>query len=217
MQLARPSRVLLSEPAVKPEEDPDVQLMLALQRDDNRAFDTLFRKYIGQLVGFIQGFVGSRARAEELVQDVFVQVYRNRRTYEPRARFATWLYRIATNSCLTEVRRSEYKTTVRASAQSDEDGPELDPAGMVDDSARSGEDECMAREEVAEIQLALAALPAQQRAALLLARVEGMPYDEVATSLGCSVSAVKSLIHRATVALRDRLQPPGRRRAGGED
>lgn len=192
-----------------------MQLMLALQRDDHRAFDTLFRKYIGQLVGFIQGVVGSRARAEELAQDVFVQVYRNRGSYEPRARFATWLYRIATNACLSEVRRSEYKTTVRASDQSEEEGPDWDPAAMADESARSGEDECVSREGMAAIRRALADLPAQQRAALLLARVEGMAYDEVATSLGCSVSAVKSLIHRATVTLRERLQPPARGRAGG--
>ena len=143
-------------------DDPDVQRMLAVQRGDREAFEQLFQRHIGAVVGFATQFVGSRARAEEIAQEVFLQVYRTRAHYVPRARFTTWLYRMASNACLSEVRRAEHHA--RAASPSP-------------DSA--------------------------QRAAILLARVEGLSYEEVAESLSCSVAAVKSLVHRATLALRD--------------
>ncbi|HVN85802.1 MAG TPA: RNA polymerase sigma factor [Candidatus Binatia bacterium] len=185
-----------------PTDDPDVQLMLAAQRDERGAFEALFRKYGRQLAAFARQFVGNQARAEELVQDVFLHVFETRRRYVPRARFATWLYRIATNACLSEVRRGEYRGRIVSLEPPDDDTP---APQYPDPDARSGEELVMRREAGQRINAVLAALPAQQRAALLLARVEGFSYEEVAESLGCSLSAVKSLIHRATLTVRDRL------------
>ena len=193
---------------VKPEEDEDVQLMLSLQRGDMTAFRQLFDKHIAGVVGFATQFVGVRARAEELAQDAFLQVYRARHRYTPRARFKTWLYRIVTNACLSELRRSDYRGRHHSGARSDsgnhhEDveqyaGPEL--------TERSSEDAVLGREAVERIQNGLAQLPAAQRAALLLARGDGFSYEEVARAMSCSVSAVKSLVHRATVSLRECLK-----------
>jgi RNA polymerase sigma-70 factor, ECF subfamily len=181
--------------------------MLAVQRNERDAFEALFRKYGRQLVGFARQFVGSQARAEELVQDVFLQVFRTRSRYVPTARFATWLYRITTNVCLSEVRRGEYHgRMVPLDPPEDEESPSLQ---IPDPQGRSSEDLALSREAAGHISTVLAGLPAQQRAALLLARVEGFSYEEVAQSLGCSVSAVKSLIHRATVTVRQRLRPLG--------
>jgi RNA polymerase sigma-70 factor (ECF subfamily) len=188
---------------VTPTDDPDVQLMLAAQRDDAGAFEALFRKYARQLVSFARQFVGSQARAEELVQDVFLQVYRTRHRYTPQARFATWVYRIAANHCLSEMRRGEYRGRMQP-LDATEEGDEP-PVQYVDPDARTGEAILLSREAVDRIRTVLAALPPQQRAALWLARAEGFSYDEVADTLGCSLAAVKSLIHRATVTLRDRL------------
>ena len=188
------------------EDDPDVALMLAVQRGDESAFARLFEKHIGGVVGFATQFVGTRARAEELAQDVFLQVYKNRTRYEPRARFSTWLYRMVTNACLSEMRRPEHRGRTQSMDQplaDDSDPPEIAA------SERSSEDDVAGREVLVRARAALDALPAQQRAAVLLARVEGFSYDEVADSLSCSVSAVKSLIHRATVTLRERLQEDG--------
>jgi len=186
---------------VKPESDPDVQLMLAVQRDDAAAFEALFRKYIRKVVGYASSIVGSRARAEELAQDAFVRLYVARRRYRPRARFATWLYRIVTNICLSEVRRPEYRRLSRRDDVRESPG-EVERGGPI----RDGEEALLVRERVDETRRALAQLPSQQRAALWLARVEGLSYAEVARSLGCSGAAVKSLIHRATVALRSNLR-----------
>jgi RNA polymerase sigma-70 factor, ECF subfamily len=185
--------------------DPDVQLMLAVQRGDQGAFGQLFERYVGEIVSFAAQFVGARARAEELAQEIFLQIYRARARYVPRARFKTWLYRIATNACLSEVRRADYRGRVqpldRAAATAEDD-----PPPPIDLPTRSAEDELLNREAIDRVRVVLAELPPQQRAAVMLARINGLSYEEVAASLSCSVSAVKSLIHRATLTLRDRLQ-----------
>jgi len=183
--------------------DPDVQLMLEVQQGSQAAFRQLFEKHAAGVIGFAMQFVKIRARAEELAQEVFLQVYRTRERYVPRARFKTWLYRMVTNACLSDLRRPEHRIHIRP----------LDPSAGLDDPpaaaeapGQSSEDIALGRETVERLQDAVARLPAQQRAALLLARVNGLSYEEVATTLSCSVSAVKSLIHRATVTLRDRLE-----------
>ena len=192
---------------MKPKQDPDVQLMLAVQRDDEEAFETLFRKYIGQVVRFAFSFVGSRARAEELAQDAFVHLLSTRRRYQPRARFSTFLFRIVTNLCLSEVRRAEHRVTVRYTPRADANDMTPDAvANMPDRGGRTGEEDLLVREQIDKMRESLRRLPPQQRAAILLARVEGFSYEEVARSLRCSVAAVKSLIHRATVTLRDQLR-----------
>ncbi|OFV87487.1 MAG: hypothetical protein A3J75_03500 [Acidobacteria bacterium RBG_16_68_9] len=181
--------------------------MLAVQRDNAEAFETLFRKYIGQVVRFAVPFVGSQARAEEVAQDAFLQVLSTRRRYQPRARFATFLFRIVTNLCLSEARRAEHRVMARSSGRTRSGDEAPDPVEMaVDASSRTGEENVLVKERVDKMRQALKRLPAQQRAAILLARVDGFSYDEVARSLGCSVAAVKSLIHRATVTLRDQLR-----------
>lgn len=191
---------------MKAEEDLDVQLMLAVQRGQEAAFETLFRKYIGQLVGFATSFAVSRARAEELAQEVFVQVYQARDRYRPRARFSTWLFRIATNLCISEARRAEYRFRLRTMVPRRADQTAaLEPEAAAYLNGRSSEDELLSREALAGVHSALSQLPPQQRAALLLARVEGFSYAEVAESLGCTIPAVKSLIHRATTTVRQSL------------
>lgn len=190
---------------LNPEADPDVQLMLAVQRGDRSAFEQLFEKHVRGVVGFAAQFVGARARAEELAQDVFLQIYRTRARYAPTARFATWLYRMVTNACLSEVRRADHRTRAQAPYHSTEQGHD-DARSLLEAATRSSEDAVLSQESLDRLRGILEELPAQQRAALLLARVEGLSYEEVAESLACSVAAVKSLIHRATVTLRERMQ-----------
>jgi len=183
------------------ESDPDVQLMLAVQRGDHAAFETLFRKHISNVVSFSRRFVRNRARAEELAQDVFLRLFQTRSRYVPAARFATWLYRMVTNACLSETRRGEFRNRpLSVHAGTGEDDPTA-----VEIPTASSEQTVADAEAVQRARDVIDRLPPQQRAALLLARVEGLSYEEVALSLDCSVSAVKSLVHRATVTLRDEL------------
>ncbi len=190
---------------MRPGEDPDVQLMLAVKAGDSAAFKELYGKYARQIVRYAMQFVQSQSRAEELAQDVFLQVYRARKSYEPRARFTTWLYRIATNTCLTEVRRPEHRVRMEPLGGTDPDDESERAGELADPRIADGEATAIASQVKERMQALLEGLPPQQKAALLLARVEGFSYEEIAESLSCSVSAVKSLVHRATVAMRDGL------------
>ena len=179
--------------------------MLAVQRGDDAAFEALFRKYVRQVAGFALSFVGSQARAEEVAQEAFVRVYQTRSRYQPAARFTTWLYRIVTNLCVSEARRAEHRVMTVLRSREGTTEPHVDAGDLPDEQSLSGEERLLAQEDLDRIRDVLGRLPPQQRAALLLARVEGLSYDEVAQSLGSSVSAVKSLIHRATSSMRDEL------------
>jgi RNA polymerase sigma-70 factor (ECF subfamily) len=188
-------------PRIAPEDDKDVQRMLAVRDGDESAFRVLFEKHIGNIVSYAMQLVGNRARAEEIAQEVFLQVYRHRRSYVPRARFVTWLYKIASNACISEARRAEHRETAFSLDQSPS-AESQDPPAVADPLGVPSEDVISQRQRLARLQTALMQLPPQQRAAVLMARVEGLSYEEVATALSCSVSAVKSLIHRATLGLR---------------
>lgn len=179
--------------------DPDAALMCRVRDGDDDAFTRLFAHWRRPLVRFTVRFVGDQARGEELAQDVFLKIYRARERYEPRERFAAYLFRVATNHCLNELRRSEHRTR----------------GDNVEDMAHEPADEHQAGADAifqaAEIQVAVRAavgkLPATQRAALLLLREEGLGYEEIADALETSVSAVKSLLNRARKALAAELQP----------
>lgn len=187
--------------------DPDAALMLAFQGGDERAFRSLFEKHARAMVSFCHHFVRDQARAEELAQDVFLKLHRSAERYEPTARFKTFLYRLASNHCLNELRRGEY-----AARRAVEERRAGEPLGTTDPDAlpaatASPEEDAAARALGDAVQEVLRRLPEKQRAAFVLARLEGLSYDEVAAVLGTTVSAVKSLVHRATVAAAAALAP----------
>ena len=189
-----------------PHDDPDVQLMLRFQKGDMEAFQQLFNKFSPSVVNFAFRFVGSRDRAEELAQEVFLQVYRWQDRYEPKAKFSTWLFKIANNHCLNEVRKGEYKV-VRESLDSQPDDERGEREWDLPDTNPRKGDEILAAKQVADkIQSILQRLPASQRSALMMSRWEGFSYQEVAEVLGTTEKAVKSLVFRATQSLREGLQ-----------
>ena len=177
--------------------DDDVRLMLAFQSGEPAAFDALFRRWAAPLLRYLERMVRDAGTAEELVQEVFLRVYRARERYAPEARFSTWLYRIATNLALNELRRPRRREPHRSQ---DEDG-----APALAAPAPDPDDALDARRLGARVERELAALPEKQRAALCLAAVEGLSYAEVAEALEVSEAAVKALVHRARAALVERL------------
>jgi RNA polymerase sigma-70 factor, ECF subfamily len=192
-------------PAPAPEADPDVRLMLRFQSGDEEAFRELFEKYQRAMVNFAYHFVGNRQRAEELAQDVFLQIYRAAPRYQPQAKFTTWLYRIAKNACLNEVRRPERRYKTRPLEHETEDKLERAEIAIADETAPQGDLEVAGHELEEKIREVLDTLPPNQRAALVLSRVEGMSYQDVAEALECTESAVKSLVFRATATMRREL------------
>jgi RNA polymerase sigma-70 factor (ECF subfamily) len=189
---------------VEPAADPDTALMLRVKDGDREAFRALFEKHSAAVPRFAAGFVGAPARAEELAQDVFLQVYRTRERYEPRAKFSTWLYTIAHNLCLNEVRRHDYRTRVDPLAGREEgDDAPWDPR---DPAPAEGERHASQRELERRVADLVAALPEAQRKALVLSRVEELRYQQIGEILSCSEQAVKSLIFRATQRLKAGLK-----------
>jgi RNA polymerase sigma-70 factor (ECF subfamily) len=188
-----------------PASDPDVQLMVRVRTGDARAFRELFEKHSRAIVNFAYHFVGHRQRAEEIAQDVFLQIYRAAERYEPTAKFTTWLYRIATNACLNEVRRPEHRHPRRSIEHEPDDERKRAEIAFADPEAIPGDSALAGRELEAKIHAVLEDLPPNQRAALLMSRVDGMSYLEVAEALETTESAVKSLVFRATATMRKEL------------
>jgi RNA polymerase sigma-70 factor (ECF subfamily) len=186
-------------------QDPDAALMLAFQRGDQAAFRVLYERHARAMVGFCHRFVKDPARAEELAQDIFLKLYRAAHRYSPSARFKTFLYRVATNHCLNELRRGEHQARQASPGAPDADAaPDLD---TLPGDQPSPHQSLEAGRLAAAVATLLDGLPEKQRAALVLCRFEGMSYEEIAETLETSVSAVKSLVHRATEAAAAALAP----------
>jgi RNA polymerase sigma-70 factor (ECF subfamily) len=187
---------------VTPAVDLDTQLMILVQADDDSSFGTLLNRNRNLVVNYLYRMVANRAVAEELAQDVFVRVYRSRQTYEPTARFSTWLYRITTNVALNHFRdekRSQNDVSLDVQDAAHARREASDQALLIEDR--------MVREVVMEqIRRAVRALPAKQRAAVIMHKYEEMDYAQIAKVLGCTPSAVKALMFRAYETLRMRLR-----------
>jgi RNA polymerase sigma-70 factor (ECF subfamily) len=178
--------------------DEDAQRMLAYRDGDASAFEALFGRWSGPLLHYLQRMVRDAAAAEELVQEAFLRVHRARQRYRPDARFSTWLYRIATNLALNELRRPRRRNPHQS----------VDAAGAPELAAAAPAVDAIvhARRLGGDLEAALAALPERQRAALWLSAVEGLSYADVAQALEVSEQAVKALVHRARSKLADRFE-----------
>ncbi len=193
------------EAATNAAADPDVALMLRVQADDQAAFRELFDRFSPRVLKYVQRLLGNGARAEEVTQDVFVQVFRFRGRYRPESRFVTWLFTIATNLSLNELRRPERRLRVDLWEPREGDDRREGPA-LPDPDAPTPEEGASSLELKATLERAIAALPEKQRAALLLSRMDGLAYQDVAAALGCTEGAVKALVFRATQSLKLRLK-----------
>ncbi len=181
--------------------DLDTQLMIRVQRDDASSFGELLTRNRNLVVNYLSRMVVNRAVAEELAQDVFVRVYRSRQTYEPTAKFSTWLYRITTNVAFNHFRdekrsQSQISLDVQDAAQVRREAQ--DHALLIE--------ELLVRDVVArQIRHAIRALPPKQRAAVIMHKYDELDYAQIARVLCCSPAAVKALMFRAYETLRLRL------------
>ena len=188
--------------------DPDTELMLKVHRDDLTAFETLVVRYQRPVLNMICRSISDPTEAEDLAQNVFVQVWKSRGRYKPAAKFSTWLFTIARNTCLNEVRRrSRHPADSLDKPLTDAADGSESPWQLPDQDAKSPMELALSAELYRHVDAAVAALPEDQRTALLLLRHEHMPYEEIAKVLHCSLSATKSIIHRARATLRDQLKP----------
>ncbi len=182
--------------------DRDAELMLRVGEGDAASFTTLLTRHRPAIVHFIYMKVRNTALAEELSQEVFLRVYRARRSYQAKAKFRTWLFRIATNLALNAVRDSRKDAWhVRLN-----DGVAGSRAVQIADCRPSAEQSLLDSTRHANVRAAIAELPPLQRSAVTMQRYQDMDYSEIAGVLRCSEPAVKSLLFRAHETLRRRLQ-----------
>ena len=182
--------------------DLDAQLMLRVKEGDDESFRVLLEKYRNPVIHFAYRMVQDRAISEELAQEVFLRVYRSRQTYEPTARFTTWLFRIATHLALNRLRDGRKE---RGQHRLDDDRDGEMPTREVPDRLPSMEQRMVYQARLQEVRDAIAQLPDKQRAAVLMHKYEEMEYAQIAGVLECSESAIKSLLFRAYETLRARL------------
>jgi len=185
-----------------PDDPGDEALMLAYAAGDAGAFDMLYARHKGGVYRYLVRHCGNASTADELFQDVWMNVIRARAAYAPSAKFATWLYRIAHNRLVDHWRnhaRAEFVAT-------DVDGDAPDPLAFVP-GARGDEPEVRvgAREQRARIDIALIRLPAVQREAFLLHQEGGLDLAAIAALTGAGIETVKSRLRYALAKLRIEL------------
>jgi len=186
--------------------DPDAALMLRVKKGDRDAFTALVEKYQQPVMNFVRRTVRDETEAEDLAQNVFLQVYKSAPRYVSTAKFSTWLFTIARNLCLNEIRRRSRHPAESLDATHPES--EDQPLHQFEDKAVAPAPEQVLHGELEEkIEQALADLPENQRTALLLCRQDELSYEEIAEVLDCSLSATKSLIHRGRETLKQKLKP----------
>jgi len=188
--------------------DLDTQLMLALHDGDTSAGNALVRRNFERVAGYLTRLIGDPAPVEDLAQDVFLQVFKSARRYEPTARFSTWLYRIATNAARNYLTRSTRRQQLRAGSVESAGRPDLDrPAEPAETRSDAAPDRHLTLDEMrAQVAAALGSLPVNQRIALTLYEFEDLSYEQIAAILELSVEAVRGLLKRARHNLRPLLR-----------
>ncbi|MDH3590826.1 MAG: sigma-70 family RNA polymerase sigma factor [Planctomycetota bacterium] len=189
-------------------ERSDVELMAAVKAGDDEAFRELVNRHRAAIVNLAYRYCRNRTDAEDLAQVVFLKVYRARDRYEPAAKFTTWLYRIAVNASLNEVRNRKNRPTHHAASL----GPRADDTpgfaqSVADDGAAAPIAEVERQELHEQVRAAVEDLPERQRMALLLNKFHGLSYEELAATMEMTIPGIKSLLLRARENVRVRLEP----------
>jgi len=183
---------------------PSEELMARIAEGDESPFEILVNRHQTSVLNLIYRFIGDRTRAKDLAQEVFLRVWQSARSYEPKAKFTTWIYRITANLCFNELKSARRKKWLQFLRFGDNLENTVEET-LVDDTP-SPEDLLLAKERSRQIANALQSLPENQRMALILKRYDDLSYQEIAKVIGCSVSAVESLLVRAKRSLQEKLK-----------
>jgi RNA polymerase sigma-70 factor (ECF subfamily) len=172
------------------DETTDQEVMMRVRAGDVEELSILFERHHGRLYGYCLGLLGSREGARDVVQEVFFRVLKYRQSYRPDAPFSPWLYRLARNACIDQLRKRSHEVSAE---------PELERA----DPSPLPPEHLERAEELSRLRAALDRLPAEKRELLLLARSGALSYEQIAGTLGCTVGALKVRVHRALQLLRE--------------
>ncbi len=189
--------------------DPDARLMLRVRDGHADAFEELVRRYQNRLIAIFQNMFGDREQAEDIVQEVFLRVFRARQNYVPEAKFSTWLFTIAHNVAKNAKRTKARRREVTITGTGDSTAM---PANPLEQMAKAASGLMPSRqidrlERADMVRLAMETLNERQKMAVLLSKFEGMSYADIGKTMGLSTSAIKSLLTRARNNLREVLEP----------
>jgi RNA polymerase sigma-70 factor, ECF subfamily len=198
-------------PALDASDARDRRLVRRARSGDTRAFEELVHHYQHRIFGLTLRMIGNRQEAEDLAQEVFITVHRALASYRGEGRFYTWLYRIATNTCKNRIKylrgrnfhRSVPDDSPEAQAPAPEGGPQMPLQSQIAGPEAMAEG---SRLEAA-IQAELAQLEPEHRLLIVLRDVQGMSYQDILRITGLQEGTLKSRLHRARLALKDRLRP----------
>lgn len=185
--------------------DQDSQLMLRFKNGEEACFVELVKIHKQRVFAFAFRFLGNTIDAEDAAQEVFIRVYNAARKYTVQAKFTTWLFTITRNTCLNMLEKASRKgSTVSLDYKPEgyEEGPRLQ---VIDTSDAPPPELLVKRELIAAIKQALDSLPENQKTAVILARYEDLSYEAIAGVIGCSAKAVKSILNRAKMSLKEKL------------
>ena len=181
--------------------DSEIQLLIERARGgDTRAFEDLARREERALYRHALRIVGTTSDAEDVVQDALFSAWRSMSSFQGLS-FRAWLFRIATNRALDQLRSRKRRPELPLEPPEDDDVTWAEPVAPGPDLTQLAGD----REALARVEAALGALPAEQRTALLLRDVEGFPYEDIAVITSVEIGTVKSRIHRGRLAVRNAL------------
>jgi RNA polymerase sigma-70 factor (ECF subfamily) len=181
--------------------DPDRELVDRWHAGDLGAFEALIRRHQRRVFGLLLRMLGNVQEAEDVTQETFLNLHRHGHRFRSQSRFSTFLYRVAVNAALNRRRSLGRRRSRREALERRQEAGEDLPQGP-----RGPEDAAAGGQIQAQVQRAIATLPPHLRVPLVLFDIEGLPYAEVASVLQVAEGTVKSRIHRARQALRERLR-----------
>jgi RNA polymerase sigma-70 factor (ECF subfamily) len=190
----------------------DRRLVRRARNGDGRAFEELVQQYQHRIFGLTLRMIGNRQEAEDLAQEVFITVHRALASYRGEGRFYTWLYRIATNTCKNRIkylRGRNFHRSVPVEETPEAQAPAADggPAVALQSQIAGPEQMAEGSRLEAAIQAELAQLEPEHRLLIVLRDVQGMSYQDILRITGLQEGTLKSRLHRARLALKDRLRP----------
>jgi len=180
------------------------ELMASIAKGDEDALEILVNRHQTSILNLTYRFIGDRTQAKDLAQEVFIRVWQSAKSYEPRAKFTTWIYRITANLCFNQLKSARGKRWFSFSRSNEESVTTIEET--LADKGPSAEDILVEKERSRQISQALQSLPDNQKMAVILKRYDELSYQEIAQVIGCSVSAVESLLVRAKRTLQEKLK-----------
>ncbi len=200
-RVATPTRVQAAGRGIGAISDPDAELLDRWQAGDESAFGDLVNRHERRVFSLVLRMLGNREEAEDVAQEAFLSLHRHGRRFRRQARFSTFVYRVAANAALNRRRTlGRKRAREEALARRQDAGFDLPVTPRDPESAASGS------QIQVRVQAALLELPPDLRMAIVLCDIEGQSYSDIADVLRIPEGTVKSRIHRARHAMRERLQ-----------